>query len=254
MPIMTRRQFGAGMAAMATVAHLPGGAIARPNFAFDALSTELQEGVNQLLEDYALFLEVDRDYDDYGPWAWRLRYEALFDAHEYIREEIKDETPTMRKLLDWANSLFPCPGRQAQEYWIPLRNLSDEFKPLQTYLYAVRMRSTRASYAYWTRYPNTVIGKDDTLETFQTMLMEMNEASQEWSDVWRIVSETWSRTPDDRQLTKRVLRSHSTLDVPFLQSIVSDWKPFYEWPQYPRCPLSCPVCDGLRLPVVKDDA
>lgn len=257
MPIMTRRQFGTGMAAIATAGQWPVGAIARTSFAFDSLSTELQEGVNQLLEDYALFREVDRNYDDYGPWAWRSRYEALFDAHESMREEIKGETPATRALLDWANGLFPCPGRQAREFWTPVRNLSDELKPLQTYMYAVRKRRALTSYAFWTRFPNTVIGEDDTLDTFQQMLEEMNEASREWSDVWRNVSETWAKTQGDRELARLVIRGaclHGTLDVPFLQSAVSDWTPFQEWPPYPRCPLSCEICDSLRLPVVKDDA
>lgn len=251
---LTRRQFGAGAAATATLPLLPPSAIARIPALVTDLTPELRDAARILADEYQLFLAAERNYDNSdhelcGPYAWRQRYEALFGAHEDLREEITDDTPAARALLDWANTLFPCPGRAARAFWTPVRDLSHEYKLLQAHMYAMRKRSAQTHYVFWTRFPNMEIGKGDTLETFQAMLKDMNDASHEWLGVCRVLSEKWAVTAGDRQLVRRVIRSHETLDVPYLQSTVSYWKPFHEWPPLPRCPLACAVCDGLRLPI-----
>lgn len=226
-------------------------------FRIASLPADLGEAVAFMIDDYRAFLLADRNYDNgdhelCGPYAWRESYAAMFDAHEHLRETIKGDTPQTRAVLAWANRFVPCPGQQAIQFWKPVGGLSEAFEPLQQLIWEARQCDALATWTFWTRFPDSHIGEGETLEDFQSCLDAMNEAGHDWHKVWREVSETWARTRGDRELARRVTRSHDiarTLDVPYLRDTVIDWRPYSGWPQQPRCPLPCPACDHLGLPL-----
>lgn len=257
MGTLNRRQLGVGSLAAAAAMHLPVSFNPRPMFSVTNLPADLKEAVGYLIDDYRAFLLADRNYDtdDHelsGPYAWREAYAAMFGAHEHLRETIKEDSPETRAVLAWANRFVPCPGAQAIQFWRPVRGLSEAYEPLQQLMWETRKSHALATWRYWTRFPDGHIGEGETLEDFQSCLDDMNEASHAWYDVWREVSEKWAETRGDRELARRVTRSYDiacTLDVPYLRDTVIDWRPYGGWPQQPRCPLACPACDQLGLPL-----
>lgn len=257
---LSRRQFGVGSIAAAAALHLPVSFNPRPMFSIESLPADLKEVVGFLIADNRTFLLADRNYDNddhelCGPYAWRESYAAMFDAHEHLRETIKEDTPLTRAVLAWANRLVPCPGRLAIQFWKPVRGLSEAYEPLQQQIWEARKCNALTTWTFWTRFPDSHIGEEETLENFQACLSTMNEAGHAWHKLWREVTEKWAQTCGDRELARRVTRSHDiacTLDVPYLRDTVVNWRPYGGWPQQPRCPLPCHACDQLGLPVLRD--
>lgn len=227
MPAITRRQFGAGAAAIAAAAATPLPAFAQSR-AVRAAPIVYPSFISQLDDEWAdvarhmarldhLFQYIDTHYfsQDRCRWRWSRYYQELHDCAQWAYDPPNDPpTEAEKAFAAWTRKRIPAGEDLKQEPWPPVEGLSPAFRRRQTLLQASLMRYAVAAMAFdfvtFNRLQNPSYPEHD--EIVQTYRRERDRLVRLTHRVWG-----WP-TPENRAdlpLLRRAVQIDKDMDEVF---------------------------------------
>lgn len=222
---MTRRQFGAGAAALTTAAALPLPAIAKPArsaaVAYPAfiprLGDEAAREARRMARLDRLFAHIDANYftDDRCYWRWNQYYGDLIDCAQWAYEpDHEPPTEAERAFAAWARKRVPSTDDLMREPWTPIAGLSRTFRRRETVLHEALMRYALAAMAFdyvtYDRLQNPHHPEHEDI---------VRAYDRNWKRLLRLAHRPWdwprAETPADLLLMRRVIQIDKDADEVF---------------------------------------
>jgi hypothetical protein len=219
---MTRRQFGAGAAAIAAAAATPLPAFAQPRAVRAApivypafisqLDGEWAKAARRMVRLDSLFSYTDAHYftDERCEGRWSPYYGEMVECAEWAFDPPHDPpTEAEQAFAAWARKRIPTANDLRQEPWPPIEGLSPPFRRRQIVLQECLMRYALAAMAFdfvtYDRLQNTFHPEhdeiDDAYRRARDRLRKVVNGDAKCSGPWG-----WPtpRTPSDLLLLRRV--------------------------------------------------
>lgn len=155
---LTRRQFGAGLAAVATATLVPAPTVAAATQTaatldpalIATLDGELAVVARRMVRLDRLFSYVDSHYftDDRCWHRWENYYGELIASAQWFYEiDRESQTEAERTVIAWARQRIPRADDLIRQKWTPIEGLSARFKWRETILYEAFMQLAEAALA-----------------------------------------------------------------------------------------------------------